>query len=351
MALILVALVLAAMAIDQAALGVRMKETAAEPGGIGEALFSARQGLWYRASLVIREFPLTGLGFGAFRTEIPNIMGIKPGEGFYRDNAANWFLQVLAETGPAGLLAGLAVFGSIAGKCIGALGRSGEKLEDTAAAWPAAGLLALLALFITGPHLDFPSVQLLFWTLAGIVVVLRPEETTPWAPGRRDGVLLMAGALLLALHGGLLLERSLGPLSTRAMTGRPGIAMSAGMYPPQRDAGGQRSYWTRREGWILLPSLAEAYETALTVMHPDAAERTVTVKIFLEGELVEEMTFDEPGQTRPLRLEVPETNRPRIEVRFRVSRPFIPAKETLGSTDRRELGVLVEEFRPVQGGS
>lgn len=86
-------------------------------------------------------------------------------------------------------------------------------------------------------------------------------------------------------------------------------------------------------------------------MHPDAAERTVTVKIFLEGELVEEMTFDEPGQTRPLRLEVPETNRPRIEVRFRVSRPFIPAKETLGSTDRRELGVLVEEFRPVQGGS
>ena len=93
-------------------LGARMERTiqaAREKGFINMVEASNRWPMWKRAGKIISTFPFTGIGLGAYHTEIPNFMKWTPYDTFVRDSACNYYLQLYAEMGPIGLFFGILI--------------------------------------------------------------------------------------------------------------------------------------------------------------------------------------------------------------------------------------------------
>ncbi|MBN1938600.1 MAG: O-antigen ligase family protein, partial [Candidatus Aminicenantes bacterium] len=102
---------------------VRLKERTVVAVKTGDVvLFSPeRYFLWKHALAMIRDYPLSGVGVGAYIVELPNYYArdrapVPAGlEGSQRrDSAENYFLQAGAEAGAVGLAAWIAVFAGLA---------------------------------------------------------------------------------------------------------------------------------------------------------------------------------------------------------------------------------------------
>src|SRR5690606_35155380 len=101
---------------------------------------------WHRAAKVTSIYPLTGLGIGAYKTEIPNIM--RWGSPTYRENAANYYLQLSSELGLIGLAIMLLLLASLVRKAWN-LSRNSDDLADSI---PFVLVAVMLLAFMTGPH-------------------------------------------------------------------------------------------------------------------------------------------------------------------------------------------------------
>src|SRR5438477_7439531 len=71
--------------------------------------FAVRVEIWSRALQVIHDFPLTGIGMGAFRTAVPALYPYVISDPEKVHHAHNLYLQIGADLG----LPGLAAFGAL----------------------------------------------------------------------------------------------------------------------------------------------------------------------------------------------------------------------------------------------
>jgi O-antigen ligase len=174
-----------------------------------------RIGLWRRTLQMYRAHPLSGIGPGNFAVVFPRYA--EPGatdDGVLSPTqvprrAHDDLLERLAETGPLGLGALLAVYliaGGLATAGARRARREGRAADSGVAAASAGSLAAVAASGLTGFPLAMPATAFLFAVALGLLAgggsdrVNATDEPMPTGPARRAGAWI-AAALLLAGAG------------------------------------------------------------------------------------------------------------------------------------------------------
>jgi len=330
---------------------------AVQERGIVGMLRTQRWPMWKRALGVMADFPLSGIGLGAFHTEIPNFMKWGYRTPHFRDNANNFYLETSAEMGLIGLLFALVVLGIVIREAFRWSRRRFFSQSSAVLACLFCGALAaMVVMYVTGPHTLFAEVQLLTWVAIGMVfaqqyaIPARVEypacapPTGPLRPRLRHVLPTILAATLICVF---LVNQAADALTVLSLNERRRLydwESSYGFYTWEVGKTRERLRWTRNEAAVRVPLWRPLLHTTLFVGHPDAARDPVRVEIFLDGRVVRKEVFDRPDQARSITLLLPRTDKNDAEVGFRVSRTFVPARSGKDSLDTRELGVMVREF-------
>jgi O-antigen ligase len=121
---------------------------------------------WEWAIQMFQDYPLSGVGLGAFVIELPQYQ-----VSFSQiDFTGNYYLQILSEFGVIGLLSILSIFFIILWKAIAFTRRNTTENKNS---WIFLGLflsfLSMLAALLLGPHTNFDEIQLSFWLVIGLM--------------------------------------------------------------------------------------------------------------------------------------------------------------------------------------
>ena len=126
---------------------------------------------WRMAVNMLKDYPVTGVGTGAYFIELPDYI-YNYERGFpLIDFSGNYYLQVLSELGIVGFISIMLFFYFIIKKTsLFFLNRNIKQNK-----WVLAGLfisfISMLIIQIFGPHTNFFEIQFIFWTIIGLILV------------------------------------------------------------------------------------------------------------------------------------------------------------------------------------
>ena len=238
--------------------------------------------LWKVASKMVKDFPLSGVGPGAFIIELPNYgsqLGLKLFKT-YTDSAENYFLQIGSELGLVGLFLSLWMFLIIiqqikrAQKCLDLRGK--DRLVLLAASL---GLFSLFINYLFHSYIGSFEVNVFFWILVAIISAWPQHQAIP-APSR-PRYFKRAALILAIVFGSIHLSNSLGPLSIRARTKTFGWSQDFGFYQLEKDPRGFSFRWAKKNAGITIRKMGDVLVIPLLASHPDKEKNPVIVKVFL----------------------------------------------------------------------
>ena len=341
-------------------------KTLVSGGGLVD-LSPERYFLWREAAAMARDYPVTGVGPGAFIVELPNYYSRDPAprlpglEGFRRnDSAENFFLQAAAELGLVGTIVFIGLFLSTARRAIrGVRRRAGP--QDGFLLGAAAGMTAYLMNILFHSYIGSFETVFMFWTLSAVVFGRTDSEAPePGPPAKAARIRRTAAAALLVGFGAVHLWTATHSLSLESRAAKYGFKQDFGFYAPEKTADGRDFRWTGKRAGLELRIEKTRLEVPLLVSHPDISERPVGVRVFLvrrlfrEKRLLGELAVNESDwRTREFVLAPEDVGRTALLL-FEVDRTWVP-KEALGVPDPRSLGVGVGTLRfrdpePAAGG-
>jgi hypothetical protein len=313
---------------------------------------------WLPALKMVRAYPLTGVGVGAFIIETSNVSDLYQAAGRDPESAENLFLQVVSETGLAGGLIAVWLIVALA-RTLGAGPRGGPGTAEARARFTtygaSCGLLAFAVDAQLHTYLGSPEVHYLAWLSVGLLIILSRGPAGLGAAefaGRRPSRLLIGAAAAAVLaYGGIHLWNSSHDLSLPTRTRALGLARDFGLYPPEREPDGRVFRWTGEYGGIPLVVRKPVVVVRLRASHPDLRVRPVKVRflwvedVFRRCRLIREISITNPDwQT----VELPADGSLGAErvLLIETDRTWNP-KKALGVPDPRDLGVALGpiEFR------
>ena len=298
-----------------------------------------RDGYGTVSTRMIREYPLLGVGAGAYRYLAPDYWRVEADQQLPLDNAQNWWRHQLAEFGLVGGAFVLAWSGLVAWRVLTARSRA----PHTISPWTVRALLVGIGICsLVGMPTQSPVVLLWFFFLvAWLPPVTQPAEGEPpgswirpaWAIALIASVLYTAGHLVLAA----------GPLDVTARAQRFRREHVAGAYAPEQSADEVVFRWTDEQSTFVLPARTPWLVVRVWAHHPDIRDNPVHVSI--DSPCGTAFEHDLPskapvavGLTLPPSAET-------VSATVRVSRTWTPADH--GSADTRRLGVgVVTDFLP-----
>lgn len=295
--------------------------------------------LWNRggygtiAMEMVRDYPLTGVGAGAYRYLAPDYWRAIADAQLALDNAQNWWRHQAAELGVLGSLLIVAWSALVAAQALRAPARS----EALAAAWTVRALvvgIGVVSLF--GMPTQNPVALLWFFLLvAWMSHLLAPRPATVPAPWLRAA--WAAAAIAAAGHVAGHMFLAAGPLSVTARAVRFDREYVQGAYAPEAIPDGGQFRWTDDEARLVLPARTPWLVMRLWASHPDIEEHPVEVTLASACGIVRTVPL---ASSRPIALGIllPETIRT-IDATIVVSRTWRPADT--GAGDPRNLGVAV----------
>jgi O-antigen ligase len=316
--------------------------------GVLAPLVRERWPLWEPAVDITLDYPLGGIGLGAYRYEVDNIQRLgRYGWKRRLDNANNFYLQVSSELGLLGLAVILAVFLAV-GCCI-LRGVRSPRLEGEGRfvyLGIATGWLGLLALFLTGPHVEFEQVQLTFWLFAALVVSQESSRSAPTLSGQRRAILL--GIAVIGTLAAMQLHRGFGDLSLAHRRAALGLEKAEGFYSWEMDRTRRRFRWTGAVARQEISTSHNEIRIELHANHPDLETTPLTVWISLDGKLVAQPRIDS-RRWQWIRIAVPPDTPDPAELRIHVDRTWRPSDHGAAGDDR-DLGVGISRIENVDAG-
>ncbi len=308
-------------------------------GRAGLAALWDRGGYGPIALRMTREYPLTGVGIGSYRTLAPDYWRAMANDALPLDNAQNWWRHQIAELGVFGgaLIIGFSIL--VGWRVL--TGRDGN--ADPASAWTVRALLVGLgATSLFGMPTQNPVVLCWFFGLVAWFARLVPEapRQRDRGPGEARIAWLVATALAIAYAGGhvLLARDSLHPVQRAQRAHRDYVV---GAYPREPLPGTSQFQWTGQESRFFWAAKTPYMAIRFWASHPDIAAQPVHVTVTSPCGVLfdEDLTSD---TSMSLGLVVPEGRRT-LEADVRVSRTWSPADA--GEADHRRLGVgIVADF-------
>ena len=306
--------------------------------------------LWKEAVRMTKDYPLTGVGLGAYIIELPNYYkgdtkaykGIL--EKFRRnDSAENYWLHMSSELGLMGLFCVLWLFWLIFRRSMYLFRRSyGAERDIFIMIGAVSGLSALAVNYLFHSYIGSFEAKFIFWILAGLVFSLgKPEEIKP--AGKKIKVL---GVALILLFGGLHLGSATHSLSLGKRAEEIGIKQDFGWYQEEKDQQGNPFRWSREYGGMSFKLKEPDIGFSLLASHPDIKNNPLRVKVFIVKDFFKKITFiDEITLSREswqrYIYQAPYKPGSKVILLFKVSRTWNPQK-ALGVPDRRNLGIAVK---------
>ncbi|OGD19124.1 MAG: hypothetical protein A2W03_05805 [Candidatus Aminicenantes bacterium RBG_16_63_16] len=308
------------------------------------AFFNWRLVFWKAAVSMTGDYPLTGVGLGAYIIELPNYFRHLGLHFKATDSALNYPLQVAAELGLVGLL--FVVWAAV------------EILRQLIRSWRAcpperkyllAGVIAGLGAFAVNlmfqTYIGSFEIKATLWLLIALAFALGAAGGWPAPPEktrRNSGYLALA--LLLgfgAVHG----WNSAHSLSLERRTADLVIRQEFGLDRVEQTPDGREFRWSGKRAALTLTMAKPTLEMPLLAAHPDIRENPVRVRVyrvvgFFRGkQLLGEVTIRDSSWTTG-RFSLPEETGHDIILLLEVSRTWNPLK-ALGTPDPRNLGVAV----------
>ncbi|RPJ86457.1 MAG: O-antigen ligase family protein [Acidobacteria bacterium] len=306
------------------------------------AVASYRDVWWPSAWRMVREHPLTGVGVGVFAYETVN-------DGAPFDSAGNGYLQLAAELGIWGILAGLGgtllVLVVSARRWWAAVGREKRETASLSAGVTVALVCCAAAQFF-GSLLTFHQV---FVTLVFVLALLFRLQVEAGSDGttashgrsqvRRPSRVIPAVLVVAFAALNLLGHRPTDPLEFRfSLLGREQNLI--GGYPEEKWVGGFPFVWTNRVGYGRIRFEGGERVLRIHAAHPDIANRPVRVRFVAEGKLLAGVELrDSNWRDVPLRYRGP-TDPKGLRVRVDVDRTWRPCDWGV-SIDPRNLGIAI----------
>jgi len=310
---------------------------------------------WRYAGIMWREFPLTGIGLGAYVLELPNYCAAANERLFRTDNACNYYLHYAAEMGTPALLVLALFYGTL---LLGFV----QHVKGWDQLSPAhkhhrimlvVGLVTFLAVLIFGVHTMADEVNIAFAILLGLVAADHEAVlgTRRPVPSVMRGVIAAVVGVGLLAYAWRAAAANAGPLNGERRMAAFGLASEAGWYDWEDWHGVPfRVRWMARTAQTILAR--EGIELGIPVLanDPSVTSHPQIVSIYLNGRRALQHTIQEHGSWLLLRVPVPYANPfqsagpPHTALRLAVNRTWVPRKVT-GGDDDRALGVLVGEPR------
>jgi len=327
-------------------------------GGLTKALGIRWTNRWYLAGRMAQEYPLTGVGIGAFIIELPNYEKKYNVRKRSTDSAENYFLQVLSELGIIGLIISLWIFFEIFKLIFRRL--KDPVIDDK---WKiiqigiACGIFSIFLQYFVHTYIGSYEIKYTFWLLVGLMVVLGRKEEREEKDNhsgnekqlRFSRPYKLIGGSLILLFTVVHLWNSTHSLSLAHRTREFGIKQDFGFYQLERTADGREFRWTRGYGGTTVKVEKPVIEIPLMASHPDIKRKPVKVKIYIvinffkEKKLLDEVTLTR-SVWKTYEYHLPEEVGKEVILLFKVSRTWIPLK-VLGTPDPRKLGVAVGKIR------
>ena len=312
--------------------------------------------LWKEAVGMIKSYPFTGVGVGAYIIELPNYYILDndneklASDSFRRiDSAENYFFHAGAELGVIGFLIVFWIFFHLFRLLVGNYRNllPGDR-DNFLYLGVAAGLISLFSNFFFHSFIGNFEMKYMFWLLAGMIVIWGKFQEMPQEHERGLGKFGIFSLCVLVLFGGIHLWNCTHSLSLEKRTELFDLKQDFGFYQVEKTDEGQTFRWTREFGGLTIRIDKPVLRIPLHASHPDIGEDPVRVKMYLvkklfrEKRLLGEVTLTDSGW-RTFDYLLPEEVGKEAILLIEVSRTWNPQKE-LGIPDPRRLGVALGEI-------
>lgn len=309
-----------------------------------DQFFNRRLYFWKAAGAMVKDYPLTGVGTGAYIIELPNYLQRLALPFKATDSALNYLIQVAAELGLVGLL--LIIWVAV------------EMLKQLVKSWQAcppekkflfSGALAGLAAF--GVNLGFQTyigsfeVKSTLWLLIALAFSLGRARELPAGIEKPRQNLMALGLVLSLVYGTVHFWNSTRSLSIERRTAAFEIKQDFGLDRMEKTADGLEFRWSRRRAGLTIKKEDSTLRIPLLASHPDIRENPVRVRFYLvkdffrRREFLGEIAIRE-GSWKTYDFSLPKETGPDVFLLFEVSRTWNPLR-TLGTQDPRNLGVAI----------
>ena len=261
-------------------------------GGITvDELFTQKPRLWKVAFSMIKDYPLTGVGVGAYIIELPNYSTLMGSSSRWTDSAENYFLQVGSELGLIGLFLMLWIFYEIL-KQMGWRSNSKDMAGDKPAGRDvdfiplgiSLGIMAIMVNYLFHSYIGSYEVIYLFWIFAALIFSLgkaREKEESKIKPNPKFRIAFLT---LVFIFGGVHLWNSSHSLSLRNKTEKMGWRQDFGLYKEEKDDRQFPFRWARELAGTEMDILGPVLILPVLASHPDIEAWPVQVRFYLADE-------------------------------------------------------------------
>jgi O-antigen ligase len=309
-----------------------------------DQFFNKRLRLWSAAWAMVKAYPLTGVGLGAYIIELPNYLQSLGMPLKRSDSALNYPIHVAAELGLVGLLLVVWVAAAVL-KQLGVSWRSRSPDTRFLLAGVVGGIAAFGVNFMFQTYVGSFDVKYTFWLLLALALAMGGGGTLPARgekPGRRFVIL---GLTLVLVFGAVHFWNSSRSLSLEARTADLRIKQDFGLDRVEKTTDGREFRWTGRRAGLTVTVLGPTLRVPLLASHPDISRHPVRVRVYqVEGffrgkRLLSDITIRD-GLWQTYTLSLPGESGREVFLFFEVSRTWNPQK-ALGVRDPRNLGVAI----------
>ena len=311
---------------------------------------SIRVKIWKESLALIGESPVFGLGYEGYRWH-REVMTSVPASKFVQqrqtrdnwDTTHNFYLQILASNGVAGLLVWFMLIGYVA-----LLLYRDAITNRNEQSFVLLGALGAFHLYGFTQSMQYiASIWFLVFIIIGYSMCLNSKSKLPGM--ERIGKYMVIVVLLTAVSGGLVYGRNLQShkLADRYGLLRYGVdrndTLYKGFYKKENRGKDEFFRWSGRAAKIVLNGSGNV-QFDFACYAPRLEQSPITLDVMLNGQLVDKHVFRK-GQkvTRTYSLLDLDNHSP-ITLHLQVSRVWNPKREKI-NTDTRNLGIAVSEPR------
>jgi hypothetical protein len=324
-------------------------ESVFKPSALNQVVDVGRMEFWRTALELMRQYPFSGVGLGAYIIELPNFTKLRGYAAGHTDSAENYFLQVASELGLLGLLVALWLLFEV----IRMLHLNRKSLSDQEPdRFLFFGLMS--ALVIVFVNLFFHSyigafdVKYFVWLLVGLACRSALNDAKPLENiASSNARFRIVMGIVLVAFAAFQLWNSTQTLSLSQTTLRFGLEQNFGLYSDEVDSEGKGFNWTHREAGISFENTRRKAVIPLRAAHPGIDKYPVKVTIFRTDPV-----FNHAEQIDEIELQSArwylyeyspgDLSDARIYLMFQVDRVWQPW-EAQGVPDKRWLGISVGE--------
>lgn len=312
-------------------------------------LFTQKIDFWRVALSMVKEYPLTGVGLGAYIIEMPDYLKQMKLPFRLTDSAENYVLQVVSELGLIGLFLFSWVFLEIYRRAKRSWAESPfQGRERFILIGAISGMAAILANYLFHSYIGSFEVKYFFWLLASLIFfgAVDAQGTSAGAAPRRG--LRLLPALAVVVFASVHLMNSLHSLSIEERRERFGWAQNFGFYATEKDERGFLFRWSQKHAGLVIENAGAFLTIPMRASHPDLARDPVKVDVYLSDrhfrrkELFQTLVFRNSGW-RNAEFALPESTEKNICLIFNSNREWQPLRHS-GVPDPRWLALAMGDY-------